>query len=278
MKRPPALAPGATFGRYAVLALLGRGGLGEVWRVRDTTLRREVALKIVRIETPEEQPSAATIDPSAGGDAGVGILRAARAAAAIEHPNVVSIFEVGESDGLAFFTMELIHGKTLRAWAPSAPLEARLRALAIVARALDAAHARGVLHRDVKPDNVMLRDDGVLKVLDFGIARRATRHFAGATSRARERWSVIAGTPRYMAPEQLRGEELDARCDQFAWGVTASEILDGELTPVVEAIVRRTREEKASARFASMGEVADALEAALGAAVPAPEEAPSRGW
>jgi serine/threonine-protein kinase len=203
--------------------------------------------------------------------------------------------------------MELIHGRTLRAWAPRASLAERLRALVTTARALAAAHARGVVHRDVKPDNVMMRDDGVLKVLDFGIARRVPFSLDpnGPTGDLARRTlsSGIVGTPGYMAPEQLRGEGVDGRSDQFAWGVMAFEVLEGthpwadasdirtvasilaapapsltKATPEVAAVVRRALAKDARARYARMTDVADALEAALGREAPRPARAAGHAW
>jgi serine/threonine-protein kinase len=149
----------------------------------------------------------------------------------------VAIFDVGECDGTPFLAMEFINGKTLRAYVGDRALsmERRARWLIDIARALGAAHKRGLVHRDVKPENVMVREDGVVKVLDFGIARRSsvpvdptapTEAVALETLTAK---GIVVGTPVYMAPEQMRGEALDGRADQFAWGVLAYELLTGTL-------------------------------------------------
>jgi serine/threonine-protein kinase len=212
---------GSRFGHYRIEALLGEGGMGQVYKAFDETLHRRVALKVLPVAD----------DPHASSR----IVREARAAAALEHPNKVSVFELGEVDGRPYIAMELIDGPTLRASIGdgSVAWQDSLGWLLDVARALDAAHAAGLVHRDIKPDNVMLREDGVVKVLDFGIARKSAASVdptapTGASGVATATGGVIAGTVSYMAPEQIRGDELDGRCDQFAWGVMAFELLSGE--------------------------------------------------
>ncbi len=237
------LSPGDRVDRYEVLALLGSGGMGEVYRARDPKLARLVALKILRG------------DGGAGTDGAARILREARAAAALSHANVLAVFDVGAVQepealrGVAYIAMELVVGRSLRSYIgdASVPLERRVSWLVDVARALGAAHQAGIVHRDVKPENVMIRSDGAVKVLDFGIARRlltsglastegtsappASSEVDGAApERALETLTEqgqIIGTPYYMAPEQLRAEALDGRADQFAWGVVAYELLTG---------------------------------------------------
>jgi serine/threonine-protein kinase len=217
-----AVQPGQKFDRYAVEELVGEGGMGRVYRAFDTRLERRVALKVLH---------------AAGGDAAESVavaLREARAAAAIAHPNATAVYDAHEIDGTSFIAMEFVAGTSLRAIiaGPPVPLATRLRWLIDVAAALAAAHRMGVVHRDVKPENVMVRDDGLVKVLDFGVARRTVIDpppnsrgepiFQGSGAR-------IAGTPAYMAPEQIRGEEIDGRADQFSWGVLAYELLTGQL-------------------------------------------------
>ncbi len=276
--------PGDTVERYVVDALLGAGGMGEVYEARDTRLGRKVALKLLR--------------PDAADDADERMLREARAAAGFEHPNAVVVYDVGEAEGSRYIAMELIRGRSLRAFVgdASVPLARRLRWLVDAARALAAAHRSGLVHRDVKPDNVMVRDDGVVKVLDFGIARRTGRVDPSAPTEAEAAplptltaAGMIVGTPLYAAPEQLRSEPLDGRADQFAWGVTAyelctgappwtagdsvgllSQILSGEVAPLrgavpalpedVERVVLRTLAKKAADRFEDLDAVADAIE------------------
>jgi serine/threonine-protein kinase len=272
------------FERYVLLALLDEGGMGSVYRARDERLDREVALKILRDPAEAEARSRA--------------LREARAVAALEHPNVVAIYDVGESleEGdttpTVFIAMELIRGESLRALVgrASVGIEERVRCLRDVCSALGYAHERGIIHRDVKPENVMVRSDGVVKVLDFGIARRSPVNEASAVLPTLTERGVVLGTPRYMAPEQMLGEELDGRADQFAWGVLAYELLSGtppwsgtsdsiqavaEMlmhphTPLRErarnvpealaAIVERAMSRSRRERFASMADVEHALD------------------
>ncbi|WP_394850808.1 serine/threonine protein kinase [Pendulispora brunnea] len=197
------LLPGMVFGRYVLEERLGVGGMGELFRAFDTTLRRPVALKMLR-GSPDRETSAR-------------LVREARAAATLSHPNIVIIYDVGVHETIPFLASECITGKNLRTYVgdPSVDLRRRVRWLMAIAGGLDAAHRAGVVHGDVKPDNVMVGDDGAIKLVDFGLATAMT---AG-----------IMGTPAYMAPEQIRGEPLDGLTDQFAWGVTAHELLTGEL-------------------------------------------------
>jgi serine/threonine-protein kinase len=209
-------------GRYRVEAELGRGGMGAVYRAFDEKLHRAVALKIVELSRAR--------GPDAQAEAKARLFREARAAAALDHPSTVVIYDFGEEEGTPFIAMELIQGSTLRAFVgdPSISVEQRVAWLADVARALSAAHRAGLVHRDVKPENVMVREDGRVKVLDFGIARAADE---GAKPELVPitREGVAVGTPAYMAPEQVRRGPTSARTDQFAWGVLAYELLSGKL-------------------------------------------------
>ncbi|WP_437282444.1 protein kinase [Sorangium sp. So ce375] len=281
------LKPGDSFERYTIEAAIGQGGMGCVYRAHDARLGRRVAVKVI---------AGGAVDQ----DAGERLLREARAAAALDHPNAVSIFDVGELDGTPFIVMELVPGRTLRSaiGGADAPASTRVAWLADVARALAAAHRRGLVHRDIKPENVMVRDDGVIKVLDFGIARRAAGDAdPNASTEAPALPTLTAlgvklGTPVYMAPEQIRGAELDGRADQFAWGVLAFELLTGRLPwrgagdmlavvasiltdeadralldaasvpPAVGAVVLRALSKRPEDRFASMDELVRALDAA----------------
>jgi len=194
--------------------------MGVVYAARDPELARAVALKVV---IHAERDS--SIQQKR-------LLREARTAARLQHPNVVTIFDVGQVEEATYLAMELVPGHSLRRAIgdPSVPLARRARWLMDVARALGAAHARGLMHRDIKPENVMVHDDGTIKVVDFGIARALELHAGesleavGSTVTAE---GAVIGTPMYMAPEQLKGEPLDERCDQFAWGVLAYELLSG---------------------------------------------------
>jgi eukaryotic-like serine/threonine-protein kinase len=285
-----ALAPGTRIGHYEIESLLGEGGMGQVYLAADTQLQRRVALKVLHpSDAPEDQGIAR-------------LMREARAAAAFDHPNAISIFTVGEFESGMYLAMEFVPGKPLRSFVGRGeiPMELRVRWLTDVARALSAAHGAGLVHRDIKPENVMIRDDGLVKVLDFGIARRsavlaepgptdATAQGQGAPLVTLTAQGAIVGTPAYMAPEQCRSEPVDGRTDQFAWGVMAYELLTGRLpwrgatalpliaavmleqplpfentlgtTPdVVEALVMKALSKHPDERFAKMSDVVAALE------------------
>jgi serine/threonine-protein kinase len=256
--------PGALIGSFRIEALLGRGGNGVVYRAHDPNLHRSVALKLVAAAEGEEEvsPSLAKL-----------LVREARAAAQVRHPNVVTVHEVGVTpSGVPFLVMELLEGTPLRALVgKGVSLEQRVRWLAQIASALEAVHEQGVVHRDVKPSNVMVCPDGSVKVYDFGIAKNTS------PSKAQTLHTMpgyVRGTPRYMSPEQLRAEPLDGRADQYAWGVVAHELLSGanadelrplrELAPALplklEEIVSRALCPTREYRFTSMGEIAKALE------------------
>ncbi len=276
------LAEGAKVGPYVVEGLLGRGGMGAVYRAHDARLLRTVALKVISLMPSSDQPRE---------DFGARLLREARAAAAINHPNVVSVFDVGEEEDVFFMAMELVRGRTLRELVTSgAPWAEKLRWLCDTARALAALHEAGIIHRDVKPENVIVREDGVVKLLDLGIARRAVSS-AVAPIDTVTGGGAIPGTPVYMSPEQLRGTDLAATTDQFSWAVLAFELLTGErpwvaranelypvllgivndpapdigerapeLPAVVCAAIMRALEKDPLARFASLLDVAETIE------------------
>src|SRR5579862_8439403 len=197
-------APAQHAGPYRLLEPLGAGGMGTVWRARDEVLRREVAVK--------------RLPPSRAGDADARarMLREARAQAALNHPHVCTIHQAGEDDGGVWIAMELLAGPSLDVRLRDAPLPAAQVAAwgAEIARALAAAHARGLVHRDLKPGNVMLDADGRVKVTDFGLVKLvgADAHGDSATSPALgttlTREGAIMGSPRYMSPEQARGDDV----------------------------------------------------------------------
>lgn len=257
-------APGTTFERYTIEAVLGRGGMGEVYLASDPRLRRKVAIKVVR-------------DDENTGEAAARLRREARTAAALSHPNVVAVHDVGEVDGVYFIVMEYVKGESLHARlrrGEPIPLARRLGWLVEVARALASAHGVGVVHRDVKPSNVMISDDGGAKVVDFGLARSL------APASFHTRGDALLGTPTYMAPELAAGAQADAASDQYAFGVTAYEVLSGmrpgaraDASPLVSDVapdvpvavaraVARTLSWDPEARFRSMAELADLLEVA----------------
>jgi len=196
--------------------------MGEVYRALDEELGREVALKLLRAD--------------ADGSSLPRFKREARAASAFQHPNAARIYDVGTHNGRPFIVMELVVGDSLRARVGRSDTtdEARVAWLVQIAQALGAAHDVGLVHRDVKPDNVVVaRDDGVAKVLDFGIARTSGALVDGSEPTSAEPTLTASGaaigTPAYMSPEQIRGDAVDARSDQFSWGVTAFELFTGEL-------------------------------------------------
>jgi serine/threonine-protein kinase len=274
------LAPGTLFDRYRIEQEIGSGGMGRVYRAFDTRLERTVALKVLHLP-----PGAAA---ATGDESNARLLREARAAAALVHPNVVVVFDVGEVGGVPFLVMELVPGASLRSVLQTgAPQPLRIRWLVEIARALAAAHRVGLVHRDIKPENVMVRDDGTIKVLDFGIARRPAGESAGTATLTAP--TVIMGTLLYMAPEQARREPLDGRSDQFSWGVLGYELLGGAppwdegdpvfilsqilmaeprplgarapgIPGVVAAVITRALRKDPGQRFATLDEAADALE------------------
>ncbi len=266
------VAVGETFERYTIESLIGRGGMGEVYRAVDTRLRRKVALKVLRPD--RDHP-----------DAVARLFREARSAAVLTHPNTVAIHDIGQAEGIFYIVMELVTGQSLLAYVGDdrVPTARKLSWLVDVARALGAAHKTGVIHRDVKPSNVMVSDDGVVKVLDFGLAKPL------APVSFRTQQGHVLGTPRYMAPEHLAGAEIDARTDQYAYGLTAYELVAGKhpggvlagpvdvfaldalvpgISRGVAQVVARAMAMRPEDRFASMEELAVALEDAMAGKTP----------
>jgi Tol biopolymer transport system component/tRNA A-37 threonylcarbamoyl transferase component Bud32 len=220
-----ALVAGTRLGSYEILEPLGAGGMGEVYRARDTRLGRDVAVKVLPAERLSDPARRARFEQEA------------RAASQLNHPHIVTIHEIDSAEGLDFIVMELVKGRTLDALIPHhgmSPGEA-LRIAIPLADALAAAHAAGIVHRDLKPANVMVTLEGVVKVLDFGLAKlrphdrsdsdEATTIDAQVVPLTRE--GTVAGTPAYMSPEQASGERVDARSDIFSFGAVLYEMLTG---------------------------------------------------
>src|SRR5262245_53373823 len=213
---------GKRIGRYQIISLLGKGGMGEVYRARDTKLDRAVALKVL----PEEM--------SVDGELMRRFNREAKAASALNHPNVAHIYEIGEDDGVNFIAMEYVEGQTLASRINGQPLPVTevVEIGGQIADALSEAHGKGITHRDIKPANVMINERGQVKVLDFGLAKiaRPLGQPIGSdiSTLAKTAPGVVMGTPHYMSPEQVRGQEADHRADIFAIGLILYEMLAGE--------------------------------------------------
>ena len=232
-----ALAAGDKLGPYEILAPIGKGGMGEVYRARDTRLHRDVAVKVL--------PQAFSTDA-----ARKRFQREARAASALNHPNICAVHDVGEAEGHPFLVMELLDGKTLRDHMGGKPLDipAALKLSIEVADALDAAHAKGIIHRDIKPANIFVTERGHAKVLDFGLAKHNQPLDTDAlTVDMLTDPGTAIGTVAYMSPEQARGQVVDARSDLWSLGVvlyemvTGSRPFDGPTSPIiVDALLNKT--------------------------------------
>ncbi len=212
---------GKRLGRYEVLARLGAGGMGEVYRARDLDLGRSVALKML--------PQAVQADPERLHR----FEHEARAASALNHPNIVTIYEIGYADAVPFIAMELVEGSTLRALLGRRPFLTK-RVLALAAQATEGlakAHEAGIVHRDLKPENIMVTRDGFVKILDFGLAKlqdSGAFNSEAVTASPATRPGVVMGTVGYMSPEQARGKPLDFRSDQFSCGAILYEMATGK--------------------------------------------------
>lgn len=214
---------GQTVGHYKILSLLGEGGMGQVYLAEDQRLGRRVAFKRL--------PAEFTFSP----DRVRRFEQEARAASALNHPNIVTIHEIGQTDGNQFIVTEFVEGRTLRQLMNARPfnLNEALNVCMQVAGALTAAHAAGIVHRDVKPENIMVRADGYVKILDFGLAKLTERTTTGAEPETdtllRSNPGLIMGTVQYMSPEQARGREIDGRADIWSLGVVLYELLVGQV-------------------------------------------------
>jgi len=283
------LSSGTKLGPYEILTPIGAGGMGEVYRARDTRLGREVALKIL--------PTSFTSDA----DRLRRFEQEARAVAALNHPNILAIHDIGEQGGSPFIVSELLEGTSLRSELEGGSLSSRKAAeyAVQIAHGLAAAHDKGIIHRDLKPENIFITRDGRVKILDFGLAKLAPNTVPNAASAGLTLTSspteagMVMGTAGYMAPEQVRGAAVDSRTDIFAFGAVLYEMVSGQrafrretaaetmtailkedppefsetahtVSPGLERIVRRCLEKNPEQRFQSAKDLAFALEALSG--------------
>lgn len=303
-----ALAPGVKLGPYEILAPLGAGGMGEVYRARDTRLSRDVALKILPESFARDADRLRRFEQEA------------RSVAALNHPNILAIHDIGEQEGTRYLVSELLDGQSLRQELTAGPLPLRRVAEygAEIARGLAAAHEKGIVHRDLKPENIFVTRDGRVKILDFGLAKLVTPEETSADGATLESApaatspGMVLGTVGYMSPEQVRGEPADYRSDIFALGAILYEMFSGKrafrkntsaetmtailnqdpaeltatgkpLLPSLERVVRRCLEKKPLQRFQSARDLAFDLEGMSGSntatsATPAPAQDSAKKW
>jgi serine/threonine protein kinase len=283
-----ALLSGTKLGPYEIVALVGAGGMGEVYRARDSRLRREVAVKILPASFAQDADRLRRFEQEA------------RAVGALNHPSILAIYDIGTHDGAPYLVSELLEGQTLRQQMEGAPLPQR-RAIDYgiqIARGLAAAHEKGVVHRDLKPDNIFVLNDGRIKILDFGLAKLTQAESFGAAvpdvqtvehPQSNTTPGQVLGTVGYMSPEQVRGQATDYRTDIFAFGAILYEMLTGKrafkrdssvetmnailkeepaelqevvptLTPGLDRVVRHCLEKNTAQRFQSASDIAFDLE------------------
>src|SRR5438132_309019 len=283
------LTPGTRLGRYEIRSKIGEGGMGEVYRARDTQLGRDVAVKVL--------PSTYSVDEHRLSR----FEQEASAASALNHPNILIVHDIGSHGGSPYVVSELLEGETLRTRVSGAPLAQR-RAIDYalqIAHGLAAAHEKGIVHRDLKPDNIFITKDGRVKILDFGIAKLTQAEGSQSqtdipTRRVDTGPGVVMGTVGYMSPEQVRGQKVDHRSDIFSFGAILYEMLSGRrafhgesaadtmsailkedppdlsdtnqnISPALERLVNHCLEKNPEARFHSASDLAFALEAISGA-------------
>lgn len=255
------LTIGSRLGSYEILSALGTGGMGAVYLARDTKLARNVAIKVLQGEDGK------------GADSARRLLREARAAARLDHPNICAIYEVGEADGRAFIVMQLLEGKTLEARLRQGPIDVTeaVSLGAEIADALGEAHARGIVHRDIKPANIMIAQRGQAKVMDFGIAAPTPDRASPAeTTVTTVVESPLVGSLPYMSPEQVRGDSIDGRSDVFSLGGVIYEAVTGHrpfagtsATETISAILTREPKPIAETRAGLPDELERILQKAL---------------
>ncbi len=262
-------------GRFEILASLGAGGMGEVYRARDERLAREVAIKVLPATVPREAERLRRAEQEA------------RASGALNHPNIVALYDVGSHEGSPYLVLELLAGETLRARLARERIEeaAAVRFAAQIAEGLGAAHEAGLVHRDLKPENLFVTRDERIKILDFGLVKLRRVEPTGPGGSFATEVGQMLGTTAYMSPEQLRGDAIDHRSDLFAFGAVLFEMLTGRrafggasaaetssailrddplakpigVTPRLEAILKRCLDKRPERRFQSARDLAFAL-------------------
>src|SRR5438132_982255 len=290
------ISPDTVIGQYRVISKIGEGGMGEVYRARDTKLGRDVAIKVL--------PTAFSTD----GERLRRFEQEAQAAGALNHPNILVIFHIGTHDGAPYIVSELLEGETLRermgAHASSAPLPQRkaIDYALQVAHGLAAAHAKGIVHRDLKPENLFITNDGRVKILDFGLAKLTgtgdgtQSQTEVPTRKVNTDPGTVMGTMGYMSPEQLKGQRADHRSDIFSFGAILYEMLSGKrafrgdsmaetmsailredppdlsethktISPALERVVRHCLGKNPGERFHSARDLAFAIESLSGSAI-----------
>ncbi len=280
IENQPSSLAGQSISHYEIISLLGKGGMGEVYRARDTKLDRTVALKILPADVATDAERMRRF------------VSEAKAASALNHPHVATIYEISEAETVCFIAMEYVEGQTLAAKINGQPLAINevVEIGGQIADALDEAHSKGITHRDIKPANVMLTPRGQVKVLDFGLAKIARPESIDSdiSTLAKTQSGVVMGTPQYMSPEQVRGQVADHRSDIFALGLILYEMLSGkptfsgdsaaevmsailkndpeplskitgQISPALEKIVRRCLEKTPEQRFQSASDLRFAL-------------------
>jgi serine/threonine protein kinase/Tol biopolymer transport system component len=291
--------PGSIFGSYEIRGFIGAGGMGEVYRAHDPRLGRDVALKLLPATFAHDVERLQRFEHEA------------RATAALNHPNITAIYDIGTSEGQPFVVSELLEGDTLRSQLASGPLPVRVAVSYAqqIAHGLSAAHRRGIIHRDLKPENLFVIRQGLIKILDFGLAKQTLPLASSSEQHETTTPGIILGTVGYMSPEQVRGERLDHRSDIFALGIVLYEMISGhkpfqgaspadtlsailkehppelsqivrDVPPAIERIVTRCLEKDRENRFQSAADLGFALDAVSGfsSAVAQAAPPPRRRW
>src|ERR1700687_3663202 len=286
------ISPDTVFGQYRVISLLGEGGMGEVYRARDPKLGRDVAIKVLPPSLSENADRLNRFEQEA------------QAAGALNHPNILSIYHIGTHEGAPYIVSELLGGETLRERMAGGALPQRkaIDYALQIAKGLAAAHEKGIVHRDIKPDNIFVTDDGRVKILDFGLAK-LTGSVDGTqpqtevpTRKVNTDPGTVMGTMGYISPEQLKGQAVDHRSDIFSFGAILYEMLSGKrafrgdsmaetmsailredppdlsetnktVSPALERVVRHCLEKNPAERFHSARDLAFAIESLSGSAI-----------